>query len=202
MAYRPPTKSVYASAPAATPAPRPTFLEPDDGEGKWQLSALRRKKPEPVTSVAPPKPKTAETLCQEDFPSLGGKPAVVKSTVHKSSSTESMAERMKKKLKEEEEERLRKEEEKRLEEEEQEKNRIDSMLTGAFVRNTRLMRHFEQDRYDASYEYHEDSDTYRNDIDYDGYGYRPATPTFPLHHSSDEKYPDEYENDNDYDNHY
>lgn len=206
MAYRPPTQSHSVSNPVQ---------DFNDGQGTWQTvktksifssdpspwqqSALRRiMNPEVKEPVLKSGPKKFEDLKQEDFPTLGGKTVPVKSGVSKSSSTESMAERMKKKIKEEEEEeeRLRKELEEQKEEEEKQRNALNSILPGTFVSNIRLMKRFENEQ---RHTYGSEDNEYENEYDLEyneyEYEYRAKTPPFPQHAAYDAEYNNEYDDE-------
>jgi hypothetical protein len=210
MAYRPPTTSRFAaftSAPPPVPVRyAPSFSESSKKEEDGWKTIAPKKQPAPFLEPVVHRPgkrvtptekakETEKTFTADEFPALGGR--TIKSSVPKSASTESMAERMKKKLKEEEEERIRMELEK-AEEEEKKKNDMYSSIPGVFISNTQILKRFEKE-YESTYENrYGDDDGYGYDLEEDGYGYRPRTPQFPLHDKDCEYYnEDENENEND-----
>jgi hypothetical protein len=181
MAYRPPSQSRYANMTAPPPPgpfsgrrqqsqPQPQQPLPQL-QDEWTHVSRKRREPIPVS-------EPIETLVQktEDFPALGA-PTMPKKTW---GSTESMAERMKKKMEEEELERLEKE--KRKEEEKQ-------ASTGGFVPSNiishqNLMRRFKEEEADTfEEEYHDELNT-------DGYGYSYEAHTPEYHYEND--YEDDY----------
>lgn len=175
MAYRPPSQSRFAAATAAPPpgpfssrSSRPAPIQ--DSEG-WITPSSRRSKygesgfTESVSVPGKPVKTLPNKNSEDDFPTLGSAPSLPKKTW---GSSESMAERMRKKIQEEEEDRTKKEQEKLLKEKEKESSHYNNFVPTTFISHTNLMRGFKDDEKDM----YDEEDVYcEPGLNDDGYGY-------------------------------
>lgn len=201
MAYRPPSQSRYLAMTAPppgtrhvtendwiTPVPRKlsrfgagTSAGVDTGTGTGTSASANAgtgaggitiitPSPLPKLSVRPTEPE--KKFKEEDFPSLGTVPLSKKTW----GSTESMADRMKKRIQEEEDEKYREEEAKRRKEADTKSCEFSEFVPTNIITHQNLIRRFkdeeknvyEDDRYERDIN---ENERYERDLEEDGYGY-------------------------------
>ncbi len=198
MAYRPPSQTRYAGVTAPPPpgpfssrSSRPTSVQDNDG---WITPASRRPKySEPVAKPASATTPAPAKSLDEEYPTLGVTPTLPKKTW---GSSESMAERMKKKMQEEEEERAYQEMEKLRKEQEKESPQHGVLVQTNIISHQGLMRRLREDERDL----YEEEEVYEPGLNDNGYGYEydyaegveAHTPDYPYEGND---YTDDYNDD-------
>lgn len=193
MAYRPPSQSNYATMTAPPPGSfsgRSKMHQTQDNDG-WITPVPRRAEPSPIAKAIAAAAESAKPK-KEDFPSFGS--TMNTKNTWGSTSTESMAERMRKRMQEEEEQKQMHEYKKVLKDQEKKETTSSELIMHNIISHRNIAHRFKEEgnnTYDE-YEYYPDGD-----LDCDGYGgnnmYEARTPDYPYEEVYDNKSNYEYD---------